>query len=77
MSANDLSHVTGAREPPLIEKTIGAALAEAAEKWGDHSAIISVRQSIHWTYRELLERADGLAAGLRSRATSASSTRFP
>ncbi|WP_447761506.1 AMP-binding protein [Sphingopyxis panaciterrae] len=58
------SHVTGANEPPLIEHSIGAALALAADRWGDRDALVSVGQGISWTFAELLERTDALAAGL-------------
>lgn len=58
------SHVTGASEPPLIEHTIGEAIALAAERWGSSDAIISVGQGIRWTFAELLERSDAFAAGL-------------
>ena len=62
-----LSHVTGANAPPLIEYTIGEALARAAQQWPDRPALISAHQGIRWTYRDLLERADRLAAGLLKR----------
>ncbi|GAO77636.1 MULTISPECIES: AMP-binding protein [unclassified Sphingopyxis] len=58
------SHVTGASEPPLIEHTIGEALALAAERWGSSDALVSVGQGIRWTFAELLERSDAFAAGL-------------
>ena len=58
------SHVTGASEPPLIEHTIGEALALAAERWGDCDALVSVGQGIRWNFAELLERSDAFAAGL-------------
>ena len=58
------SHVTGASEPPLIEHTIGEAIALAAERWGSSDAIVSVGQGIRWTFAELLERSDAFAAGL-------------
>jgi len=63
MADTNLSHVVGASEPPLIEYTIGEALARAAQQWPDRLALISVHQGIRWTYRELLQRADRLAAG--------------
>jgi len=63
MADTNLSHVVGASEPPLIEYTIGEALARAAQQWPDRLALISVHQGIRWTYRELLRRADRLAAG--------------
>ncbi|MES2056252.1 MAG: AMP-binding protein [Pseudomonadota bacterium] len=59
-----LAHVRGADAPPLIDHTIGAALALAAERWGDRDALVSVAQGIRWSFAELLERADALAAGL-------------
>ncbi|WP_447931544.1 AMP-binding protein [Sphingopyxis fribergensis] len=58
------SHVHGATEPPLIEHTIGAALALAAERWGDRDALVSVGQGISLNFVELLERSDAFAAGL-------------
>ncbi|MBI3677797.1 MAG: AMP-binding protein [Proteobacteria bacterium] len=64
MSKTQLSHVRGASEPALIEKTIGTALEEAVAKWGDRLALISAHQSIRLTYKELLQRTDDLAAGL-------------
>lgn len=58
------SHVKGATEPPLIEHTIGDALAVAAERWGERDALVSVGQGIRWNFAELLERSDTVAAGL-------------
>jgi fatty-acyl-CoA synthase len=58
------SHVTGATEPPLIEHTIGDALALAALRWGERDALVSVAQGIRWNFAELLERSDAFAAGL-------------
>src|SRR5690606_29765077 len=58
------SHVTGGTTPPLRKQTIGAALAEAAEKWPDTEALVSVYQDIRWSYRDLNEKAEALAAGL-------------
>ena len=58
------SLVRGADAPPLIEHTIGGALALAAERWGEREALVSVEQGIRWTFAELLDRADRVAAGL-------------
>jgi fatty-acyl-CoA synthase len=58
------SLVRGAGMPPLIEHTIGEALARAAASWGEREALVSVEQDIRWTFAELLEKADALAAGL-------------
>jgi fatty-acyl-CoA synthase len=59
-----LSHVRGADKPPLMEETLGQALDLAVAKWAEESAVISPPQGIHWSFRELRERADALAAGL-------------
>jgi fatty-acyl-CoA synthase len=59
-----LSHVRGADAPPLMEETLGQALDLAVDTWGDESALISPPQAIHWSFRELRDRADALAAGL-------------
>ncbi|WP_287458721.1 AMP-binding protein [Sphingomonas sp.] len=59
-----LSHVHGTQAPPLIEHTIGEALAQAAARWGEREALVSVEQGIRWTFAELLDRADAFAAGL-------------
>src|ERR1700734_191748 len=63
MSDAQLSHVAGASAPPLIEYTIGEALERAAIEWPERLALVSVHQNIRWTYRDLLARADRLAAG--------------
>ncbi|MAB12361.1 AMP-binding protein, partial [Parvibaculum sp.] len=63
-AVEQLSYVKGAETPPLSEKTIGAALEAAAREWGEREAVVSVHQNIRWTYAELNERADALAAGL-------------
>jgi len=59
-----LSHVRGADKPPLMEETLGQALDLAVARFGEESALISPPQGIHWSFRELRERADALAAGL-------------
>ena len=60
----DRSWVVGARDSPLLEMTIGQALDDAAERWGDYDAVVSVSQGIRWSWRELAFRADAMAAGL-------------
>jgi fatty-acyl-CoA synthase len=61
---DQLSHVRGANAPPLLAATIGQALDEAAARWGGREALVSVHQQVRWTYGELKQRADALAAGL-------------
>jgi len=58
------SLVIGATEPPLLEHTIGEALARAAALWPDAEALVSVHQGIRWTWAEFARRVDALAAGL-------------
>ncbi len=60
------SYVIGASDPPLIEQTIGQALSEAAHKYGESEAIVSVHQGMRVSYRELNEQAGMVGAGLLS-----------
>src|ERR1700722_2291796 len=64
LSPAELSYVRGADQPPLREDTIGAALDEAARRWGERDAVVSAAQGIRWTYAELAAKADAVAAGL-------------
>ncbi len=59
-----LSQVRGATSPPLLETTIGAALDAAIKRWPNAEALVSVHQSVRWTYAEFGRRVDALAAGL-------------
>jgi fatty-acyl-CoA synthase len=63
-TSGQLSHVRGADGPPLLEITIGEALAQAAARWPDQPALIVPFQDLRWTWSELARRADDLAAGL-------------
>ena len=58
------SHVIGDDLPDLLEITIPQSLAHAASQWGNREAVVSVHQGIRWTYTELLEKTQSLAAGL-------------
>jgi fatty-acyl-CoA synthase len=60
----NLSYVCGVGTEPLLYKTVGVVLEEAAARWGEREALIVRHQNIRWTYRELDEAADRLAAGL-------------
>jgi len=59
-----LSWVRGADAPPLLETTIGQALDLAALEWAGREALVSVHQQVRWTWSELADRADAMAAGL-------------
>jgi fatty-acyl-CoA synthase len=58
------SYVHGAHSLPLIGDTIGAHLDRIAERYGDRDALVIPHQCVHWSWRQLRERADRLAAGL-------------
>jgi fatty-acyl-CoA synthase len=60
----ELSYVCGTGSVPLLYKTVGTVLEDAAERWGNRPALIVRHQNIRWTYRELNEAADRVAAGL-------------
>ena len=58
------SFVNGAGAKPLIYQTIGNVLREAVERFPQREALVVRHQDIRWTYAELLQRVDDLAAGL-------------
>src|SRR5579862_7228443 len=60
----ELSYVHGAATTPLLGQTIGAAFDGAVARFGDCHALTVRQQGIRWTYRQLGERVDALAAGL-------------
>ncbi|PNF29202.1 hypothetical protein B7P43_G10798 [Cryptotermes secundus] len=49
---------------PLFALTLGQLAQKAAEEWGEKEALVSVYEEQHYTFREVLEEADRLAAGL-------------
>ncbi len=61
-----MSLVRGADQSPLLETTIGQALAAAVQRWPDAEALVSVHQGIRWTFAEFGRRVEALAAGLLS-----------
>ena len=61
---SDLSYVNGASTRPLLGQTIGAAFDAACTAHPDVPALISRHQKIRWTYGQMKERVDALAAGL-------------
>ncbi len=58
------SYVHGASLVPLIGKSIGVFFDEAAARWADREALVVCHQGVRWSFRELKERVDALAAGL-------------
>ena len=54
----------GACEAPLLGMTVGAAFDGTARRRADGLALAVPYQNIHWSYGELKQRVDGVAAGL-------------
>jgi fatty-acyl-CoA synthase len=63
---NDIadSYVCGTSDVPLLGVTIGRALDLAARRWANREALVSPSHDVRWTWKELKERTDALAAGL-------------
>ena len=59
-----LSHVSGDRSEPLLHKTIPALFAETAKAYGPRDAAVFVEQDKRFSWNELAEAVDALAAGL-------------
>ena len=57
------SFVNGAGTKPLLYQTIGNALQAAAERFPEQEALVVRHQETRWSYAELLQRTDDLAAG--------------
>ncbi|MBF9151524.1 AMP-binding protein [Novosphingobium jiangmenense] len=65
-----LSYAKGATDEPLLEKTIGQALHDAAREWGGDLALVSRHQGIRWTWAELDHEVDRVATGLLDRGVA-------
>jgi len=61
----EASYVSGISNVPLLGDTIGAQFDKTVERHGARAALIVRHQDIRWTWRELRERVDNLAASLR------------
>jgi fatty-acyl-CoA synthase len=57
------SYVCGTANAPLLGDTIGRCLDQAARRWSDREALVSPSHDVRWTWKELAERVDALAAG--------------
>lgn len=63
MTDSAYSYVSGTSELPLVFKTIGQMLDDTAALYGDREALVSVHQSLRYTYDELNALVDEYAAG--------------
>ncbi len=61
---NDASYAAGTTAVPMLEHTIGAAMARTVEAFGDRPALVVRHQDVRWTWAELDERVERLARGL-------------
>lgn len=61
-----MSHVKGGVEEPLIKHTIPELLAKTASSHGTREAIVFPDKAIRWTWQQLANEVDSLAAGLLS-----------
>jgi len=59
-----ISYVHGAWDLPLLGETLGQNLDRTAARVPDHPALIVRSQGVHWSYAELVRRAEAFAAGL-------------
>jgi fatty-acyl-CoA synthase len=57
------SYVCGIADAPLLGDTIGRSLEQAVRRWADREALVSPSHDVRWTWKELAERVDALAAG--------------
>jgi fatty-acyl-CoA synthase len=60
------SYFRGATAPPLIDETVGACLQRVARRFPNREALVVRHQGVRWTWSELLEQVDRLAAGLQA-----------
>ena len=64
MSKLTQSYVHGASHVPLIGDTIGVHFDQAVMRWPQAEALVARHQNIRWTYSELQQEVDAVAAGL-------------
>lgn len=64
MSKLTQSYVHGASALPLLGDTIGGHFDQAARRWPNAEALVVRQQNIRWTYSELQQHVDAVAAGL-------------
>ncbi|MDJ0948154.1 MAG: AMP-binding protein [Alphaproteobacteria bacterium] len=57
------SYVHGTSDTPLLGETVAAAFDRTAARWPERDALVVPHQDVRWSYAELKERVDALAAG--------------
>src|SRR5258708_18883614 len=61
---SEISFVRGSDTQPLLEETIGGALARAANRWPEQEAVVCCESGTRLTYAQLDTHANEFAAGL-------------
>ncbi len=64
MSTFAPSYAHGSSSTPLIGETIGVDFDRSVARHADRPGLVVRHQAVQWTYRELSEKVDALAAGL-------------
>ncbi len=59
----EISYIHGVSKTPLVGATIGSILDQTVERRCNHDALVVPFQGVRWTYGELQQRANQLAAG--------------
>ena len=62
--ANPHSYAQGSQQPPLLDITIGQALDATVARHASREALVVPHQDVRWTWAQLAQRADDVAAGL-------------
>ncbi|KZC09788.1 Acyl-CoA synthetase family member 2, mitochondrial, partial [Dufourea novaeangliae] len=61
----NVSYISEGGSVPLFEKTVGQLLGTAATRWPERDCLVSIEGNVRLTFKEVLDRADRLAAGLK------------
>ncbi|MBZ4020452.1 AMP-binding protein [Streptomyces purpurogeneiscleroticus] len=65
-----LSYESGERDRPLLDRTIGADLELAIERFGDREAMVDVAGGRRWTYEQFGRAVDEVARGLLAKGVA-------
>src|SRR6201999_4679058 len=57
------SYVCAAPAAPRLGEPMGRSLDPAARRWGSRDALVSPSHQVRWSWQELADRVDALAAG--------------
>jgi fatty-acyl-CoA synthase len=58
------SYVHGASRQPLLGETVGAFFEQTVQAYSEREALVCPDQGVRWTWRQLGEQVDAVAAGL-------------